>query len=363
MNLKQKLTTEKDILSRLKKEGINLPPLHFRSITEPYTQNKDSGFDAFLEAPWDQDIFRFAVECKALSTPKIFQNSLNWLANSRVPSGFYPLLIVSFLSETQLQELEKVGKSGIDLCGNGIVTIPGRCFVLRSGQENRFSSSAPIKNIYRKKSSMVGRAFLTKPRYGAVKEVLLEVNQRNILVRKSGWEEMSLPTVSKALKGLEEDLIIEKKDGIRLLQADKLLEKLEGNYVPPIIKRTARLKLPIGDLTVPEYFTGYAGSDMVMAATGKASANRYAVMPTSELFSVYCPDLDEIARLFPGADSDRFPNVEFLETMDETVFFDARGDSLSWASPVQAYLELMQGDKRDRETALQVKSSILNLNQ
>ncbi|MFM7319404.1 MAG: hypothetical protein ACKO5E_20860, partial [bacterium] len=40
--------------------------------------------------------------------------------------------------------------------------------------------------------------------------------------------------------------------------------------------------------------------------------------------------------------------------------FDARQDEgFLWASPVQTWLELMRGDKRDRETANQVKGRIL----
>jgi len=62
----------------------------------------------------------------------------------------------------------------------------------------------------------------------------------------------------------------------------------------------------------------------------------------------------------PGNQSDRFPNLELLETEDETVFFDAREQqNFRWASPIQVYLELMAGDKRDRETAEQLKSFIL----
>jgi hypothetical protein len=39
-------------------------------------------------------------------------------------------------------------------------------------------------------------------------------------------------------------------------------------------------------------------------------------------------------------------------TEDETVYFDARQEKdFWWASPVQVYLELMAGDKRDQETA------------
>jgi len=62
----------------------------------------------------------------------------------------------------------------------------------------------------------------------------------------------------------------------------------------------------------------------------------------------------------PGSRSDRFPNLELVETEDETVYFDGRKEGNSWwASSVQVYLELMAGDKRDRETAEQVKSLIL----
>jgi hypothetical protein len=49
-----------------------------------------------------------------------------------------------------------------------------------------------------------------------------------------------------------------------------------------------------------------------------------------------------------------------LETEDETVYFDARQQvGFWWTSPVQVYLELMAGDKRDREAAEQVKSLLM----
>jgi hypothetical protein len=56
-------------------------------------------------------------------------------------------------------------------------------------------------------------------------------------------------------------------------------------------------------------------------------------------------------------ETSRFPNVEFLETDDDFIYFDAR-DNLA-ASPVQTYLELMRGDKRERETAEQVRKALL----
>jgi hypothetical protein len=52
--------------------------------------------------------------------------------------------------------------------------------------------------------------------------------------------------------------------------------------------------------------------------------------------------------------------VVLEETRDDTVYFDVRRENGAIrASPIQTYLELMAGDKRDRETAVQVADEIL----
>ena len=50
-----------------------------------------------------------------------------------------------------------------------------------------------------------------------------------------------------------------------------------------------------------------------------------------------------------------------IETSDRTHFFDARRDKagVSYPSPVQAYLELASGDKRDKEVANDIRTVIL----
>ena len=53
----------------------------------------------------------------------------------------------------------------------------------------------------------------------------------------------------------------------------------------------------------------------------------------------------------------RFPNIELLETDEDFVYFDTRDNRA--ASPVQTYLELIQGDKREQETAEQLRKAIL----
>ena len=54
------------------------------------------------------------------------------------------------------------GASGIDLCGNALVQIPGKLFVLRSGAPNRFPESYPIRAVYRGATSLVARALLLR---------------------------------------------------------------------------------------------------------------------------------------------------------------------------------------------------------
>jgi hypothetical protein len=361
MDTNRKIPTKGEMIGQLRRGKLSLPPLSLLFKGAAPDIGGGRYFDALVEASWRDKTALFAVECKSISTPKAFQDGLSLLKSVPLPKGYYPMLFLPFLSEQQLQELELEGISGIDLSGNGVVVVSGMFSIFRSGKKNRFPSSAAIKNIYRKNSSMVGRVFLVRSRYEAVQEICAEINRRNILVK--GWDKkaMSLSTVSKALNTLDQDLIIERKDAIRLLQPDKLLEKLTDNYEPPKIKDRVRLKIPETSVKLRELLFQQSrelGIPFVMAGT--SSVAQFAVMQRGDLLSIYCPRLETVLDRLSGSQSDRFPNLELIETEDETVYFDARqeGNSL-WASPVQVYLELMAGDKRDQETAEQVKELLL----
>jgi hypothetical protein len=356
------MPTEKEMLAQLRQGKVQLPPLSIRLLDDQLNVGEDKRFDAYIEAKWKRKSARFAVECKALSTPKFFQNSINYLKSLTFPKNVFPLLIMPFLSERQLKELERVEINGIDLCGNGVVVSPGVFSVFRSGGKNRFPSSAAIKNIYRKNSSMVGRGFFVYPDFKTVQEIRATINQRNLLVK--GWNKkpMSLSTVSKVLKTMVEDLIITRTETIRLLQPDKLLEKLSENYNPPAVKERIRLKIPENNKSILNLLSKQSQQlKLPLIASGTSSVKRYTVMQRGDLLTVYCPKVETLLEKLPGSQSDRFPNLELLETEDEPVYFDARQeDGFWWASPLQVYMELMVGDKRDQETAEQLKAAILN---
>ena len=357
----RKIPTEKEMLDQLRSSKVSLPPLSLRFLEGDLAARGNLRFDALIEVSWRGSIAKFAVECKSLSTPKAFQEGLNLLKTSSLPKGYAPLLFLPFLSERRLQVLEREGISGIDLCGNGVVVVPDMFAVFRSGEKNRFSSSAQIKNIYRKNSSMVGRVFLVCSAYDTVQEICTKINRRNPLVNRWDKKPMSLSTVSKSLKTLEEDLIVERTGVIRLLQPDKLLEKLSENYVTPKIRERVRLKFNEESETLRKMLLNQSQElSLPLVATGTSSVGLFAVMQRGDLLSVYCPRVEILLERLSGSRSDRFPNLDLIETEDETVYFDARQEgNFRWASPVQVYLELMAGDKRDQETAEQVKSYII----
>jgi hypothetical protein len=145
-----------------------------------------------------------------------------------------------------------------------------------------------------------------------------------------------------------------------LIQPEKLLELLAGNYAPPVINQRLTAKTAL----TPDQFccrlmecARDAGAKAAM--TGSSSAGNYAVMAREPVQSFYCSNLESLSkRLGPDLEAtSRFPNVELLETDEDLVYFDTR-DNLA-ASPVQTYLELMQGDKREQDTAEQVRKAIL----
>ena len=316
------------------------------------------GPGALLTAKWGKRSYLFGVECRRLGTPKIVAATINLLQRN-VGTGMHPLLLVPYLREEQLAELETMGVSGIDLCGNGVIVIKDELLVYRTGFPNRFPQAGPIKNVYRRNSSIAARVFLLVPEFASVRDALAEIRRRGGSV--------TLATVSKVCDRLDEDLIIERKKGakkstrrLRLLQPEKLLDLLAENYQPVAEVRTFRGKCNLRAEELQERLTRWeAKSGGRVVLTGASSVQAYAVMAREPVQSFYCSDLDSLLKSLGDVQAtDRFANVAFVETRDDVVYFDRRPDLV--ASPVQTYLELRSGGKRERETAEQVRRVILD---
>ena len=361
MNNNKKPLNEAEIISRLKQGRVSFPPLSLR-FKERKQPKAGARLDGLVEITWAKVKADFALEIKALSTPKAFMDALSLLKNTRLTKNLLPMLIVPFLNEERLKELEKEGISGIDLCGNGIVTAADKFAIYRTGQPNRFPSYSPIKNVYRKNSSLVSRLFLVRPVFTSVNEVLEGIKDLDFMSKALNRPSINLSTVSKALAEMENDLIISRNNGqIRLLQPEVLLDKLSENYRAPENRSIISLKVDLDRLSLLKRLAEYSKeANTPVMVGGLSSVSRYAVMQRGEEVTIYSARPEEVIKQLPGKETDKFANLKLVEIEDATVYFDAREENgLLWSSPVQTYLELMKGDKRDQETAQQVRNEIL----
>ena len=191
-----------DLLRMLKQSELELLPLTIRRF-ESSTPNFDFGFEII----WRKQTKLFLPYFLTLPTPKNIEQKIYFLRGFDLP-GHFPLIITTFLNEENLQRLIEAEISGIDLCGNGVI-IANEWFIYRSGAKNKFPAKSAIKNIYRGASSLIGRTLLLKNEFENASGILSEIEKRG--------GKTTLPTVSKVLKELENELIVNKSDGVKLI--------------------------------------------------------------------------------------------------------------------------------------------------
>ncbi len=351
----RKPLSEKLLLDTLQGLG-EFGPAQIR-LRERGSQRTNNTVDAFAEIAWNGSQFVFALETGLLSSPKAIEAKVERAGQLARQFNVNPMILVPYLSEEQLRKLELRCVSGLDLCGNGVIIIPERLLVYRTGNPNKYPSSSPIRNVYRKASSLVGRVFLRRPKYESAQAVVDEIAARRANV--------TLSTVSKVCASMADDLIIERdrrgrRTSFRLLQPDKLLERLAANFTSPNVYDSFTGQLRLENAPFRQMLESWQeDTGQLIIRTGASSSDLYATMAREPVSRYYCTDVSGLVeRLGENlVETNRFPNIQLLETEDPTVYFDP--NNAIDASPVQSYLELAVGDKRDRETAQQIERRLL----
>lgn len=306
--------------------------------------------DFVLAAEWEGREHLFIVEYKRSSTPKALEAAIQQARRYAEAGPYSPMVIMPYLSTRALDRLAEERVSGIDLSGNGLVIVPGEWFVRSTGAKNRFPAGTPIKNVYRGASSLVARVFFARPAFSSVREILDEIQRRG--------GEITLPTVSKALKGLEEDLLVGRGTTIRLLQPERLLDLLIQNYRNPVVTRKRRIRVSDRWRSLRQFAQNAREYGVSVAGD---LPSRYVIMPESEdTVRVYTSSIEEITQGVDFEETSRFPNMELIETEDQAVYFDpSKEEGFLWISPLQTYLMLATGGKREQEAATQLRSDLI----
>jgi len=85
-------------------------------------------------------------------------------------------------------------------------------------------------------------------------------------------------------------------------------------------------------------------------------------MPREKTSRCYCTSITIVEERLQGRldEEARFPDLELIKTGDPTVYFDTRSeDGVPAASPIQCWLELQAGDKRQVDAATTVRGRML----
>ncbi len=315
--------------------------------------------DYHVRIHWQNKSYEFVAEAKGRSTPQSVDQALYQAQGFAKATGFPPMIIVPYLDQRQLDRLVNENVSGIDLSGNGIVIVPGKLLLRSSGQPNRYPESQPTKYAYRGVTSIVPRVFLSQSEFNSVNAIKAGIEARGGSV--------ALSTVSKALTRMKEDLLIERRGSrILLLQPDVLLNKLRDSFTAPVNLRMARVDTD-GKIALLCQRVNKKRTQPLLSLSGASSQIRYSAGIRSDEPIAYCESLKEVRQLAGKGwkETERFADLTIIETSDRTPFFNTRQDDsgLTYASPIQSYLELAAGDKRDLEMAEQIRKDILrNLN-
>jgi len=344
--------TERKMLARLKPGCVLLPPLVICSSTIG-GENSAEKFDALVELglPGEAARFWFAVETKSRGTPEAV-NAATAQARSHAQEGQWPMIQVPYLAADRIEHLEGENVSGVDLCGNGVVIVPGQLWVVRSGHPNLYPDSRALNNPYRGRSALVARMLLDQPRWPTLKKL---VNS----IREAGAD-LSLAQASKAVRALEEEMIVFTRGStIQLHEPLRLLDKLGSEWRKPVTG--ARQALRLNDDAWPSRLS----SDPALrwAVTGESSASRHAMFAQGGPRRLAVSNLPLATALVGGTPEPvpNFADVELLETDEPGSFFETETDEkgVRWASKLQTWLELQAGDARQQDAARDLRSEIL----
>ena len=350
---------ESEIIERLKSDIDRYAPLTIKSIEWEVVLTEGRA-DALIEfCIADGPCFKAMVEVKTVATPKIISQAAQQFTTylSRIgDKTIVPVVIVPYMGTEQAKMLQRDGISWIDLSGNMVIRVQNRVYIERTGRKNQFPDTSPIKKIFEGTSSLVSRALLLKKEpFRSLYEVT------NFIIDRGG--NITLSTVSKVLKLLEEGLLINKTEsGIFTINREKLLESvLEGyiSYTKRNKNKTYTFAINGRSFIIYNFFS----EEKVDYAVCGFSAAQLKNLATTNRTTVFIKSINEARKAFerinikPDAE---FGQLDLIETRNPCVWFNLQGESnYKIVDDIELYLEMMIDTPRGPKVADMLKERIL----
>jgi len=353
--------TEEQVIQSLKNMGERYSPLMINSIVEQVSMPEGYRVNAVIEfSIQNGPSFKAVVEIKTVATPQNILKSARQLADyfGKVKkTNMVPLVIAPYIGAKQAKILADKGISWIDLSGNISVRVSNRVYIERTGKPNRFPDTTPIKKIFQGTSSLVSRALLLKREgFSSLYEMVNFINNRNAKI--------TLSTVSKVLKILDEELLINRGNSlISVVDPEKLLERLaQGckNSTERNRRNTYRFVIE----NIQQLSPGLVGECKDYLACGFYAAQIKGLAVTDKM-TIFVKDIEQFRRkaeekwISITADEE-FGNIIITETNDPGVWFNPDWRLIdSVVDDIELYLEMIADTPRGPKIAEQLKRRIL----
>lgn len=353
---------ESEIIGQIQSDIDKYAPLTIKSIDREVRLTEGFFADAIIEfCIADGPCFKAMVEVKTVATPKIVSQAAQQLTTylRRIDDKtIVPVIIVPYMGTEQARMLQREGISWIDLSGNMVIRVQNQVYLERTGKKNWFPDTSPIKKIFEGTSSLVSRALLLK------KETFRSLYEVVDFINKQGGN-ITLSTVSKVLRALEEELLVKKTEsGIFTMNRGKLLEKLVEGYRNYTGRNRDKIYKYAVD-NIGELFTVFCDRRIDYAACGFYAA-KLKGLATTDRFSVFIRSIDEARKaaelgcprnIKPDTE---FGQLDFIETKNPCVWFNLQGDDFNKVvDDIELYLEMMIDTPRGPKVADMLKERIL----
>jgi hypothetical protein len=299
------------------------------------------------------------LEIKSQINPKLLKQIGPWLTRLKMAfKDTFSILVSPYLSVESQQYCLKNQVDFIDLSGNISIGIPGKIVIQRLNRPNKFTIERPLPSPFSRSSSRTLRVLLQYPEQAwtltsIAKELKEETQRRN---RGISFE-LSLSTISKALKFLEEELLVSREDKrifvseprqLLLRWAEKYISQYKAERRKAIIWEN-RLGLDLVS-TIPKLKDQFP--ELNFAVTGSAAASLIAPFVEIDQIDILVADAEIPSQQNLTQGGRVGPDLIFITPPDAGAFmYSSEVQGVPVASDEQIYLDCYARGGRDAKQA------------